>query len=89
MLVIRLVVDLPLFFPTDTDALRGLDDATKKIDLLSVLRAAAGGKHMLADIRGSQSPFARLRRPTVKLPYNQLFDAVMYLPESVPLGGLR
>jgi hypothetical protein len=29
-----------------------------------------------------------LRRPGVKLPYNQLFDAVMYLPETVPLRGL-
>jgi len=88
VLVIRLVVDLPFVLPTDTDLLQGLDDATKKVDLLSVLRGAAGGRHMFADIRGSQSPFARLRRPGVKLPYNQLFDAVMYLPETVPLGGL-
>lgn len=88
VLVIRLVVDLPFVLPTDTDLLQGLDDATKKVDLLSVLRGAAGGRHMFADIRGSQSPFARLRRPGVRLPYNQLFDAVMYLPETVPLGGL-
>jgi hypothetical protein len=87
--VIRIVVDLPNFIPRDSDELRARDGSGSAIHLLSVLREAAGGKHFYADITGPDSPFARLRgRDTINRPYNELFDAVMYLPETVPFVGL-
>jgi peptidoglycan hydrolase-like protein with peptidoglycan-binding domain len=87
--VIRIVVDLPTISPRDSDELRARDGSGSAIHLLSVLREVAGGKHLYADITGADSPFARLRgRDTINRPYNELFDSVMYLPETVPFGGL-
>lgn len=83
--VIRVVVDLPNIIPKDTDVLRPLAGSEPASDLLDVMRSAGSGKQFIAEITGSGSPFARLRAaPGVRRAYNELFDAVMYLPRGQP-----
>jgi hypothetical protein len=51
------------------------------LDLLPALNRVAGGSPFYADIRGANSPFARVRvAGGANTPYNELFDAILHLP---------
>lgn len=69
-------------FPDKID-LEALDpDNSTRIDLLRMMGRIGGSQPFFVPICGTGTPFARLKLHRATVPYGELFDSLLYLPES-------